>query len=748
MASWLRVQDPPGPPAPRLHRPTTDSPQARAAIFAVIARNPCALLAVGAVREEHGGMLTALAPKSASTPSIPSAILPIAVAIALAPAALADLALDPLFRDHAVLQRDRPVPVSGWTAPAAPVEVEFAGRRTLGRAGADGRFSVAIGPFPASLEGRELVVRADGEERRVADLVVGEVWFCSGQSNMEWSVDASNESDRAKEVAPRLPIRSFKAPHLTANAPARDVPGAWRTATAETVGSFTAVGFWFGVDLARAFDLEVPIGLVDISWGGTRIEPWIPLDEMERSPSAPIAATARELAARIEAHRAVAPADREARLAEARAAYERASDEYWTQALAKDPGTAGGWASPAEMEDFPDGWTTATLPATYDRLSLSLEKFDGFVWFTREFTVPEPMAGRPAVLELGAIDDSDIVFIDGRPAGRTVALWNAPRRYELADGLGAGSHRIVVCVLDTGGQGGFTSGPESMRLVAGEDSIPLAGEWTWRRGRNAPQVRVPAFEDPSKEPGLAPTDPAAIYNAMMAPAIAYPARGAIWYQGESNAGEPARYRELLPLLMESWRAKSGNPDLAWGVVQLASFMPFVENEPAQGAWALLREAQFRGARAGKGGMVSATDLGDARDIHPRRKREVGERLGAWARATVYGEAGVAWQGPELVRAVRDGDEVRCEFMHADGLRATAGEPGGFAVAGADGVFHWATATVERSPEAGAAEVRVRCEAVPEPVEIVYAWQNNPERANMANGAGLPMIPFRTAVGKD
>jgi len=191
--------------------------------------------------------------------------------------------------------------------------------------------------------------------------------------------------------------------------------------------------------------------------------------------------------------------------------------------------------------------------------------------------------------------------------------------------------------------------------------------------------------------------------------------------------------------MNSWRAKSGNPDMAWGVVQLAAFMPFVENEPAQGAWALLREAQYRGAIAGKGGMISATDLGDAADIHPRRKREVGERLAAWARNTVYGEPSVAWQGPEVVRVTRDGASVVCEFAHADGLRATGATPGGFALAGADGKFVWADATIE------GARVKLVAAGVGEPVEVVYAWQNNPLRANLANGAGLPMVPFRAKV---
>ncbi|MFM1868596.1 MAG: hypothetical protein RL591_2004, partial [Planctomycetota bacterium] len=201
-------------------------------------------------------------------------------ALCMAAAASADVRLDSLFRDHAVLQRNRPIPVRGTALPGERVEVVFGTARVEGVAGADGRFSVELPAMEATLEPRELLVTAPSGTAKVLDVVVGEVWFCSGQSNMEWNVDSSNEADRAKSIAGKLPIRSFKAPHVTANAPQSEVPGEWRVASAETVGSFTAVGFWFGADLARAFDLDVPIGLVDISWGGTRIEPWIPLDLM------------------------------------------------------------------------------------------------------------------------------------------------------------------------------------------------------------------------------------------------------------------------------------------------------------------------------------------------------------------------------------------------------------------------------------------------------------------------------------
>ena len=484
----------------------------------------------------------------ASCVRIPLGLLALA---ASATTAWADVSLDTPFQDHAVLQRDREIRVTGRAEPNEALSLVFGSARVEGRADAEGRFALALAPMPASLEARELVVEGTSGRAAARDILVGEVWFCSGQSNMEWTVDGANEADRAKSMAAKVPIRSYKAPHATANTPAGRVAGAWRVAAPDTVGGFTAVGWWFGVDLARAFDLEVPIGLVDISWGGTRIEPWIPLDAMAQSD---FRQTADDLAARIAA-------------------------------------------------------------------------FDA---------KPEPDA---------------------------------------------------------------------------------------------------------KAPGTEPHEPAAIYNAMMAPWIAYPVRGTIWYQGESNAGEPDNYRRLLPLLIRAWRDKSGNPDMAWGVVQLASFMPFVENEPAQGGWALLREAQFRGAReAGNAGAISAIDLGDAADIHPRRKREVGERLAAWARHSVYGESAIAWQGPELADAGREnGAMVRVRFHHAQGLRALGEKPGGFALAGADGRFVWADA---RIMDEGRDGIVLTAPGVDEPVEVAYAWQNNPERANIVNGAGLPMIPFR------
>jgi sialate O-acetylesterase len=541
----------------------------------------------------------------------------------------------------------------------------------------------------------------------------------------------------AKRVAPTLPIRSFKAPHRTANTPEARTPGEWRLASPATVGSFTAVGFWFGADLSKA--LEVPVGLVDVSWGGTRIEPWIPLDALSSHPR--FKRVGDGMAQRIAEHAALTDEMKEERLARFNSAYARAAEQYWTKVLDGEPGMTAGWDKPEGAAGWPDAWKSVTLPANFSAIDPSLASYDGTVWFTREFEVPDSMARRACRIELGAIDDSDVVWcVEGR-AGDRIGEWNAPRSYSVARGLPAGKQRLTVCVLDTSGEGGFIGRADEMRVVLadGSQSISLAGEWKWRQGARVPPVEAPQRRDPNTKPGVMPTDPAAIYNALVAPCIEFPARGVIWYQGESNAGEHENYRFLQPLLADSWRQKSGNPDLAWGVVQLAAFMKFVESEPAQGGWAWIRESQFRGIREAGGGMASAIDLGDADDIHPRRKREVGERLALWAKNRVYGDTTVAWQGPELSKCRRDGSKVVCEFDHADGLRATSGEPGGFALAGADGVFVWARATIQGT------RVVLEAPGVTDPVEAVYAWQNNPERANLANGAGLPAVPFRSAV---
>lgn len=446
------------------------------------------------------------------------------VALALASPAFAELRLAPVYCDHMVLQRDADLPISGRATPGSAIEVAFGPHRSASVARSDGGWTATLPPLGADATPRELVVVADGGNERVVvrDVLVGDVWLCGGQSNMEWPVAATLHAQEARAVA-RPTIRALKMPHVLAERPIASADVRWRLADAEACQRVSAVGFFFAVTLADA--LEVPIGLLEINWGGTRIEPWM-----------------------------------------------------------------------------------------------------------------------------------------------------------------------------RGGQ---------------------------------------------------------MHQGMIAPIAPFPIRGILWYQGESNAGEADRYAGQLTQLIADWRRDFNESTLPFGIVQLAAFKPPSE-DPAEGGWSLLREAQAQVARTDPGvGLVVTLDVGDAADIHPRDKRTVGERLASWALGTTYGVEGQATSGPVFASIERatnsDGRAaLRVQFDSADGLRPREGEVvTGFGVAGPDGRFHWAEGVVEAgSPEAPSRRsVLVRCEGVSDPRSVVYAWQNNPSRANLVNGAGLPAGPFRASLAE-
>lgn len=577
----------------------------------------------------------------------------------------APLSLAPLFRDHMVLQRDREVPVWGWGAPGARVEVRFAGSTVTTKVGADGCWSVKIGPFaaggPHELEVNDLVVR---------DVLVGDVWVCSGQSNMEWPVAASANADAEIAAADHPTIRLFTVPKSISATPRAMTNGAWTPCTPDTVRDFSAVAYFFG----REFG-DVPIGLIDASWGGTPCESWTSADALRELPDF---APAVERMERI-LREPVAPA--------------------------VDAGTA-------DPDADVSAWKVLELPGHWER---ALPDFDGAVWFRRDVELPAEWAGRDAVLTLGAIDDMDVTWINGQRVGglEGAGHWNTPRRYDVPGAvLRAGRNVIVVRVVDTGGPGGFSGKPEEMALSRDGASIGLAGDWRYLPFHMTPPVAVSNQNSPT-----------ALYNGMIAPLAPYGIRGAIWYQGESNASRAAQYRALFPAMIRDWRARWGQGDFAFLFVQLANFMA-AKPEPSESAWAELREAQASALSLPNTGMAVAIDIGDAGDIHPRNKQEVGRRLAAAAR----GESGPLYKRLEI-----EGDAIRLWFDH--GPPVADGELRGFAIAGEDGRFVWAAATIDGET------VVVR--GVPSPRAVRYAWADNPEGCNLVNVAGLPASPFRT-----
>ena len=662
----------------------------------------------------------------------------------------ADVTLPAVFSDHMVIQRDLPVPVWGRAESGEVVTVSFGGRLAETTAGVDGRWRVNLEPLEASAESRTMTI--EGRNRvRIDDVLVGEVWICGGQSNMEWSVAQSSEPGREKAGADRPTIRLIKAPHVTANQPQDEIAASWTVCTPDTVGRFTAVGYAFARRLQD--ELEVPVGLLSINWGGTRIEPWISIESLAEADLSR-AVMQRQMAG-VEAFRKMSEGDRFDREERLRLERERSTATYIDVQLASDPGIPGGWI----RTGFDDReWNTVDLPRSWSATDPSLETFDGAVWYRRTIDVPEDWAGRTLMLQSGPIDDSDVVWFDGVRIGSTVESHGTRRNYRIPGPIvKPGPRTITFMVIDSGGEGGFAGGPGSMRIgvmdrrAAEPAFLPLAGQWRWRQGVGHQGGRPAVGPATLVEPGVKPTDYAALHNAMIQPFVPYAVRGAIWYQGESNAGEPERYRRFMPMLVEDWGRAFERESLPFGIVQLAAFKEFKPDQPVENDWPRLRDAQSATAASMPNvGLVVTTDIGDARDIHPRNKREVGRRMAGWALNDHYRRpnrdhaspriVGCSPAAPPVAGGGRATDGFRLDVENAmDGLRTRDGEaPNGFAVQGPSGKWHWAEARIDD----GGRTITVWNGSVPNPVAVAYAWQNNPERANLVGSSGLPLDQYR------
>ena len=660
----------------------------------------------------------------------------------------AEVELPAVFSDHMILQRELPVPVWGRAKPGEKVEVMFAGQSQATTADDQGEWSITLDPLAASGDGRTLTVI--GENRiEINDVLVGEVWVCGGQSNMEWSVAQSSEPRREQADANRPTLRLINAPRRTASNPEFTTDAKWVRCTPQDVLNFTAVGFAFGRNLQD--DLDVPIGLLSINWGGTRIEPWISESSLTANDLSKEQMV--RLRARINRHHAMPTEAREQIAQQRKIDHARKVAGYLDRRLSADPGLQGGWFK-NDVDDTE--WTETPLPRLWKNINRDLAGFDGNVWFRRTVEIPEDWSNRRLLLELGSIDDSDITWFNGIRIGSTVEDHTARRRYDIKPGLvKPGTATITVLAIDSGGAGGLTGPADAMRIgpvdrkQTNTPKISLAGTWNWRKGAAHSGPRPSSAPEPNRAPGTQPTSYAALNKGMIAPFTPYAVRGAIWYQGESNSGEAERYRTFMPMLIEDWQQAFQRDEFPFGIVQLAAFKPYKADQPAEGGWAFLREAQSHAAEVTPDtGLAVTTDIGDAGDIHPRNKREVGRRLALWALANVYGKDVGSWSGPVYERAdkmVRDGKTgMLITFKHVDGgLKTRDGEAvGGFAISGPSGRFQWAEARIIRDTD-GVDKVFVWSPKVPDPVAVRYAWQNNPEPANLVNAAGLPTDGFRT-----
>ena len=627
--------------------------------------------------------------------------------------------LAPLFHDRAVLQRDVPIPVWGSTTPEQQVTVRLAGHAARVTAGPDGSWMVRLPPLRAGGP-HELVASSAAGEARAADVLIGEVWVCSGQSNMEWKLASTPQQvDPAHCDLPAIRL-------LTVATPARHgrqaaVDGRWTRADHASLDAFSAVGGWFGRLIHRA--LDVPVGLIANAWGGTRVQAWMSREALMRDPLGVDEVRGYEsMAFQLPAVGA-----------DAFATWERAM-------RALDTGNAGlaqGWATPG-CDDA--AWATMAVPSRWqDHGHLS----SGVWWFRRVVQIPDAWRGQDLELHLGAVDKHDDTYAGGERIGglswdHGELSWNTPRVYPLPARLVGSDGRAVIAVrarshIYHGGLIGPVAEMDIRRVGNPGGAIPIAGDW---RGRREQDWGVNAVPEAPLAPGN-PHAPYTLYDSRVAPIIPYAIRGTLWYQGESNAHEAATYRRLLPLMIRDWRRAWGQGDFPFLHVQLANWQA-VTKQPVSSAWAELRDAQLATLAEPATGMAVAIDVGDAKDIHPTDKRTVGERLARWALAETYGRGGVP-SGPLFAGMTVEADgRLRCRFRHAGGLGTRDGKaPSHVAIAGTNRNFVWATAQIEGDTLVAWSPM------LSKPVAVRYAWADNPAGCNLVNGEDLPASPFRS-----
>lgn len=643
-----------------------------------------------------------------------------------------------------VLQQRLPIPVWGWSTPNQAIRVTLAGHGADTVANARGMWMVKLPSLAAESylgQALELVVQGDASVT-VHDVTIGEVWLCSGQSNMEWPLACSADAGRHLATTNLPDLRLFTVARTGATSPRDDVPedACWSHSDAESAALFSAVAWHFGAELHRA--LKVPIGLIHSSWGGTPAESW-----MSRAALCSDSVM-RPILDRVPATLAKADSP----------TYQKQLATWEAKAKHEDPGNAGvkkRWHQ-AKFDD--EAWSTIELPQPWQRAGLLSE---GAVWFRRTVTIPANWKDQALELSLGPIDHFDVVYVNDERIGGTGPEVTdprmTPRRYQIPGSLVSGNTLCLAArVFDRGGVGGFTGSADQLWLRPSTTAKPVkAGKTASKRKTTVKQTKAKVDEVALAGPwryhvelALEPKDnvppqplhqthqlvPASLNNAMIQPLVPYALRGVIWYQGESNVDRAEQYRVLLPALIRDWRLAWGQGDLHIGIVQLAGYRAH-PTDPGASTWAELREAQTLAEQGNRIGVIAAIDLGDVHDIHPRDKHSVGLRLAAWARATVYQQP-VAWSGPRFGAMTIAGNDAHLTFTTA-GLRTRDGKPPrGFALAGRDRKFVWADTKLVGNT------VTLRHPQISTPVAVRYAWADHPD-INLIDDAGLPAHPFRT-----
>lgn len=637
----------------------------------------------------------------------------------------ATVRLPKLFNDNMVIQRDLPIQVWGWGDPGEKVTIKLGNLSKSTKTDKQGNWQLTLSPLPAGGP-FEMAIRGKKNTIQIKNILLGDVWICSGQSNMEWTVKNSNNSKKEIADANFPQIRILDVPNTRGLKPLSDIKETgWKEAIKENIENFSAVGYFFGRYLHQ--EMNVPIGLIGTNWGGTVVETWTSLDKLKKFP---------EFAEKINwiEQQKLSVEELETEFSQQHKTW---IEKYY---IAQDSGLEENWQAP-DLND--QDWAEMMVPGEWEKGGLP--NVDGVVWFRKKFTLSEDLKSMENLyLRLGSIADFDVVWINGQKIGETF-LKMPWRSYRFSSSIlnQTGENVIAVRVFDYGDSGGLIeAAPEKIGLSTtrfGDDSqmLPLAGNWKYKM--SIQKDFEPGIQPP-EPPDLWPnSNPAMLYNGMIAPLIPYGIKGAIWYQGESNAGRAYQYRELFPAMIENWREKWGQGDFPFLFVQLANFRQPVA-EPAESDWAELREAQNMAlSKLSNIGVAVIIDIGEANDIHPKNKQDVGKRLALSALKIGYGK-NIVHSGPMYDRMEIEGNKIRIKFNCVGSglmIKDKYGYLKGFTIADVSKKFVWAKAHLDGN------DVIVYHESIQNPVAVRYGWANNPDDVNLYNKEGLPASPFRT-----
>jgi sialate O-acetylesterase len=619
----------------------------------------------------------------------------------------AQIRLPKLIGDGMILQRDMPVKIWGWASPGEEISLQFNDSHYHTVAEKSGDWQIAL-PGQKAGGPHSITVKASNSIT-IEDIWFGDVWICSGQSNMELPVRRVLPLYEQEIAAAAYPqIRQFQVPQrYHFNNPQTDFEsGRWTAAYPGSVLDFPAAAYFFALELYRKY--QVPVGLINNALGGSPAEAWISEDSLRRYPHyyAEVQQFKNEL------------------LVDSIIQTDKARISAWyTDLYLKDKG----YRPPVWYAGETDtsGWPAMHVPGYWEQQNG--RPVNGAVWFRRDFDLPASFLDNPLRLILGAIVDADSVYLNGQLVGATSYQY-PPRRYDVpADILKEGKNTITVRVISHAGRGGFVE-DKFYGLESGNQKFDLSGEWRYRSGAGMLPLQAETFIR---------WKPAGLYNAMLAPLFNYPVKGVIWYQGESNTGRAGEYKDLFATLINDWRSRWRQGDFPFLFVQLANFMKST-GEPAESSWAELRESQLKTLALPNTGMAVTIDIGEWNDIHPLNKKDVGKRLALAAGKIAYGENNTVYSGPVYESMMTAGNKIILTFSHTGSGLTLKGEPlNVFAIAGEDKRFVWAKAEIENN------RLVVWSDDIAQPVAVRYAWADNPSHANLYNKEGLPASPFRT-----